>query len=76
MQRRIAEASPAFAKPDNIKMYYCQPSEGGATIDAVDVDRFGQISNWPEKFMGDISGDLHTMVKAALKRRRAELEHA
>lgn len=74
MQRRIAEASPAFATPENIKMYYCQPGEHGATIDEVDVDRFGQISNWPEKFMGDISGDLHTMLKAALERRSQELE--
>lgn len=68
MQRRIAEASPAFAKPENIRMYYCQPGEGGATIDEVDVDRFGQIANWPERFMGDISGDIHSMSKAAFKR--------
>ena len=27
LQRRIAEASPAFASPENIKMYYCQPSD-------------------------------------------------
>ncbi len=74
LQRRIAEADSEFAKPENIKMYYCQPGEGGATIDEVDVDRFGQISNWPEKFMGDISGDLHTMLKAALERRSQELE--
>lgn len=74
LQRRIAEASPAFATPENIKMYYCQPAEGGATIDEVDVDRFGQISNWPEKFMGDISGDIHSMAKAAIQRRRQELE--
>lgn len=74
LQRRIAEASPAFATPENIKMYYCQPGEGGATIDEVDVDRFGQISNWPEKFMGDISGDIHSMAKAAIQRRRQELE--
>lgn len=73
LQRRVAEASPAFAKPENIKMYYCQPGEDGATIDKVDIDRFGQISNWPEKFMGDISGDLHTMAKAAIRRRRKEL---
>ena len=74
LQRRIAEASPAFAKPDKIKMYYCQPGEGGATIDEVDIDRFGQISNWPEKFMGDISGDIHSMAIAAIQRRHQELE--
>lgn len=72
LQRRIAEASPAFAKPENIKMYYCQPGEGGATIDEVVVDRFGQIVDWPDKFMGDISGDIHSMGKAAFKRLHRE----
>lgn len=72
MQRRIAEATPAFAAPDNIKMYYCQPSEGGATIDEVDIDRFGQIIDWPDKFLGDISGDIHSMGKAAFKRLHQE----
>ena len=72
LQRRIAEADSEFAKPENIKMYYCQPGEGGATIGEVDVDRFGQIANWPEKFMGDISGDIHSMSKAAFKRLHQE----
>ncbi len=74
LQRRIAEAEPAFARPENVKMYYCQPGQDGSTIEQVDLDRFGQISNWPERFMGDISGDIHSMAKAAIKRRRQELE--
>ncbi|MDE2634732.1 MAG: DUF3696 domain-containing protein [Chloroflexota bacterium] len=76
LQRRIAETELEFAKPDNIKMYFCEPGKGGSKISEVEVDRFGQISNWPEKFFGDISGDLHTMVKSALNRRRTELENA
>ena len=74
LQRRIAEAQPAFATPENIKMYYCQPGECGSTIEPVDLDRFGQISNWPERFFGNVSGDLHAMVKSALERRSQELE--
>ena len=74
LQRRIAEASPAFATPENIKMYYCQPGESGSSIDEIEYDRFGQISNWPERFMGDISGDLHSMAKAAIEHRRRELD--
>ena len=74
LQRRIAEAAPAFATPENVKMYYCQPGQAGSTIEQVDLDRFGQISNWPERFFGDVSGDLHAMVKSALERRSQELE--
>ena len=52
MQRRMAEAEPEFATPENIKAYFCEPGNGGSTITEVKVDRFGQISNWPEKFHG------------------------
>jgi len=76
LQRRIAETESEYARPDNIKMYFCEPGKDGSRISEVEVDRFGQISNWPEKFLGDISGDLHAMVKAALTRRRTELENA
>ena len=74
LQRRMAESKSKFASPEGIKMYYCESAQGGSTISEIDVDRFGQIPNWPEKFMGDISGDLHTMLKAALERRSQELE--
>lgn len=76
LQRRIAEAETEFARPENIKTYFCESRKGGSTISEVEVDRFGQISNWPDKFLGDIGGDMHSMVKAALARRRTELENA
>lgn len=73
LQARIAEGQSKFANPNNIKMYFCEPGEGGSTISEVELDRFGQIANWPEKFLGDISGELHTIAKAAISRRREEL---
>ena len=73
LQRRIAEAEQAFARPENIKMYFCAPSKKGSTICQVEVDKYGQIANWPPNFMGDISGDLHEMLKAALDQRQQEL---
>ncbi len=75
LQARIAEGKSEFAIPENIKMYFCEPGEGGSTISEVELDRFGQIANWPEKFLGDISGELHTIAKAAISRRREELEN-
>ena len=73
LQRRIAEMEQTFAHPENIKMYFCAPSERGSTICQVEVDKYGQIANWPPNFMGDISGDLHEMLKAALDQRQQEL---
>jgi len=73
LQRRIAEVEPEFASPDNIKLYFCAPGKAGSTICEVEVDRYGQIANWPQNFMGYISDDLHEMLKAALGRRHREL---
>ncbi len=73
LQRRIAEAELQFATHDNVRAYFCVPTDTGSDISEVELDRFGQIANWPDKFLGDISGDLHTMAKAAIRRRRQEL---
>ena len=74
LQRRFAESEHSFATPEKIKMYYCEPGKDGSTANEIKLDRFGQIKDWPERFFGDVSGDLHTMLKAALERRSQELE--
>ena len=74
LQRRIAEDQPAFACPGNIKMYFCQPGENGSTATQLDLDRFGQINNWPDKFLGDTLSDMFSMSRAALERRAEELQ--
>ena len=73
LQRRIAEIDQPFASPENVKMYFCQRGEDGSQIQEVEVDRFGQILNWPDNFFGDILSDLDKMTDAALERRRKEL---
>ncbi len=72
MQRRIAEAESSFATPEKVKAFFCQPGENGSTACEVELDRFGQIANWPDKFLGDISGDIHSMSRAAFKRLKQE----
>jgi predicted ATPase len=68
LQRRIAEHENEYASPENVRMYFCDTGENGSTIQSVDVDEYGQIKNWPDKFFGDITGDLEAMTMAALKR--------
>jgi predicted ATPase len=73
LQRRIAEEDQVFARPENIKAYFCQMTEAGSQIQPVEVDEYGQIRNWPENFFGDIGGELDALTDAALARRRKEL---
>jgi predicted ATPase len=70
LQRRIAEVESQFASPENIRMYFCDKGENGSTIQPVEIDEYGQIRNWPDKFFGDITGDLEKMTLAALQRSR------
>ncbi|MBZ0275736.1 MAG: DUF3696 domain-containing protein [Anaerolineae bacterium] len=67
LQRRIAEADYPYANPNHVRLYYCEASESGSLLQAVNADMFGQIRNWPKNFFGDIRGDLEGMTRAALQ---------
>lgn len=71
LQRRIAEEEAAFATPETIKLYFC---ELGKPIIPVEVNRFGQITNWPKNFFGGISQELDAIFDAGLTRRQNELQ--
>ncbi len=68
LQRRIAEEEIA---PDRIAIYFCKAGPSGIEKRALDLDLFGNITNWPDGFFGDRFGDLAEMTKAAAGRRMA-----
>jgi hypothetical protein len=65
IQRRIAEGA---LTPDQTALYFCKPGPEGSVIEELNVDKYGNISNWPENFFGDEVGDLAAMTEAAMKR--------
>lgn len=67
LQRRIAEKK--FIT-ENGGLYFCKEDEGVSKLDALEVDLFGNITNWPEDFFGDQFGEIAAMSEAALKRRQ------
>ena len=68
LQRRISEES---VPQDDIGLYFCSQDGGGASqIDKLELDKFGNIANWPENFFGDQFGEIAAMSEAAMKRRR------
>jgi predicted ATPase len=68
LQRRIAEGA---ISPQDTALYFCTPGAEGSRIEHLEVDRFGNIQNWPSDFFGDEMGDLAAMTDAAMKRRGA-----
>ena len=68
LMRRIAEEQIAA---DDTAFYFCEMNEGVSEIERLDVDPYGNITNWPQNFFGDEMGDLAAKTKAEMKRKKA-----
>ena len=72
LQRRIAEANPEkFIRREDVACYFAQTTGEESRLEALQMDIFGNIDNWPPNFFGDSMGDLIAMQKAAAERRMA-----
>jgi len=68
LQRRITEENISSA---DLKLYFCDVKEGGSVLTPLEVDLFGNINNWPDKFMGDAFNETAKAELARLKRLKA-----
>lgn len=68
LQRRIAEEGVAA---DDVKLYFCDAPRGISSLTPLEVDLYGNIGNWPEKFMGDAFGETAEAELSRLKRMQA-----
>ncbi len=66
MQRRIAEEK---IDDKEIKINFCNLVGGESVLEELQVDDFGEISNWPENFFGDEMEEIYQMQNAILKRK-------
>jgi len=69
LQLRIAEES---ISPDFAALYFCEADKDRSRLTPLNVDLFGNISNWPKNFFGDQFGEMAAMTKAALDRKSKE----
>jgi predicted ATPase len=68
LQRRIAEER---ISTDDVSLYFCDAPKGVSELTQLELDMFGSIANWPDKFMGDAFGETARAELARLKRMRA-----
>lgn len=71
LQRRIAENA---IPQDKVSAYFADITKTPARLEPLELDLFGNISNWPENFFGDEMGDITQQAKAAMQRRMKETE--
>lgn len=68
LQRRIAEGKmPA----EDVKLFFCDAPKGSSRLVPLDVDLYGNIRNWPDRFMGDAFGETSQAELARLERMQA-----
>ena len=65
LQRRIAEAK---LQSDQAALYFVSIEDGASRLEQLNLDLFGNITNWPERFFGDEMGELMAMTEAAMRR--------
>ena len=68
LQRRVAEEK---ISSEDVKLYFCDAPQGVSTLTPLQLDIFGNILNWPDKFMGDAFTETAKAEEARLQRRQA-----
>ena len=66
LQRRVAEEE---ASSEDVKLYFVSSEGGVARASDLELNEFGEIENWPERFFGDEMGEIAAITKASLTRR-------
>jgi predicted ATPase len=64
--RRIAEEKISERE---VALYFCYPGSDGATIDQLEVDKYGDILNWPPDFFGDELEDVAVQADVGMQRK-------
>jgi predicted ATPase len=65
LQRRIAEEK---LQAKQTALYFTNMVEDRSQLTELQLDLFGNISNWPDNFFGDEMGDLVAMTEAVMQR--------
>ena len=68
LQRRIAEE---HFPSNEAALYFCAIEDGRSRLIPLDLDMFGNITNWPEGFFGDEFGEMAAMQTAIYQRKKA-----
>ena len=66
LQRRIAEEQ---VTPDGVRLYFSQVKRKESSLQPLELDMFGSISNWPDGFFGDDFAEVAAMAEAVARRR-------
>jgi len=70
LQRLLRRVAEDEISTDDVAIYFCDQSAGRSKIEALNLDEFGNITNWPKDFFGDQMADIAATQKAGIQKRR------
>jgi predicted ATPase len=73
LQRRIAEEQLSV---DEAALYFVNSQNGESNLEELQLDPYGNITNWPPNFFGDELGELAAMTEAAIRRSQADQQQS
>ena len=65
LQRRTAEEA---LSSNDVALYFCDIQDGVSNLEELELNEFGEISNWPDDFFGDMLGDVIETMESGLNR--------
>jgi predicted ATPase len=68
LQRRMAEEE---IDPDRIALSFCERRGAESKITPLDLDHYGNITNWPDGFFGDELGERTAIMENIIRRKKA-----
>ena len=81
LQRRVAEGEvqvpgkgPSFPfgiSSDDVRLYFSSVSNGVANLEDLQLNKWGEIQNWPDGFFGDEMEEIAAISSATLRRKLA-----
>ncbi len=60
--------------PVNVDMYFVEREGVNASVKDLELDEYGRIGKWPDKFFGDTTEEVKEQAKMAIERRKRDKE--
>lgn len=60
------------AKPKDCQLYFVKRKGADAELTRLELDDFGRLTNWPEKFFGDALGETREQARLMFERQKKE----
>jgi predicted ATPase len=55
--------------PEDCQLYFVKRGEESAILERLEVDEFGRVKNWPERFFGDAIGEVERQTRRMIERK-------